>query len=81
MDLTLFNVEEYTIESIRKSMANHTCRQCAHRKSCKRDHFSDKKNFLYFCDVRDSKRSSTGKLPVRANQPACILFTLKEETK
>ena len=81
MDGYLFDIEEYTMEQVREKMSGRTCRQCANRKSRKRDLMADPKNLVYYCAVRDSKRSNTGKLPVRANQPACILFTVKDPTK
>lgn len=72
MQGTLFDIEEFTDPEVRRIMQGHTCRICAHRVS-----FRNAKG-AYYCDAHKSRRTKTGFLRVRADQPACILFTNKD---
>lgn len=74
----MFNIEEYTDERIRAVMAGHTCRQCANR-VVKR--YGDRRlSTACFCTAHRSGRTTCGMLRVRIDQPACILFEMKERT-
>lgn len=74
MDGLLFPIEDYTDERIRAIMAGHTCRECGHRiVSCYRDNS--------YCEAISSKLTKNGLLKVKANQPACIKFTNKNNAK
>ena len=73
MQETLFDIEEYTDPAVRQIMQGRTCRHCAHRLR----HMYSKGTFC--CDAHPSGRTICGLLKVKANQPACILFTQKEK--
>ena len=74
MDGLLFPLEDYTDERIRAIMAGHTCRQCGNRvRSCYARGS--------YCSVTASRQTKNGLLKVKANQPACILFTNKNNAK
>ena len=75
MDNTLFDIEEYTDPAVRQIMQGNTCRHCAHRIR----HCYAKGTF--YCDAHPSRRTSCGLLKVKANQPACIRFTHKNNSK
>lgn len=75
MDGFLFPPEEYTDERVRSIMDGNTCRQCAHRQTVKQGY--DGQNRVSICECRKSKRTKSGQLRVRVDQPACILFTQK----
>lgn len=76
MDGTLFNIEDYTDERVRRIMQGKTCRHCGNRKTCRQGH--EGRNRVSICEAIRSKRTKSGFLRVRVNQPACILFTNKE---
>lgn len=71
MDGTLFNIEEFTDPALVRIMSGNTCRQCGNRfiRKCS------------YCHARPSKQTKTGFLKVKANQPACILFTNKNNAQ
>lgn len=73
MDGLLFPLEDYTDERIRSIMEGNTCRQCGHRFDYGRGHF--------YCSVRNSGRTNNGYYRCKSNQPACILFTHKDNAK
>lgn len=75
MDNTLFDIEEYTDPTVRQIMQGNTCWHCAHRIR----HRYAKGTF--YCDAHVSRRTSCGLLKVKANQPACIRFTYKDNSK
>ena len=70
MDGFLFDPIEFTDPGIIAVMKGHTCRQCDHRINFGRGHF--------YCSARKSGRTNNGYLRVRSDQPACILFTIKQ---
>ena len=73
-DGTLFDIEEFTDPAVRRIMAGHTCRECGHRVvKC----YSE----TSYCNAHGSRRTQNGMLKVKANQPACILFTNKNNSK
>lgn len=71
MDGLLFDPIEYTDPGIRAVMDGKTCRQCGHRLRACWGHAS-------YCEARKSNRTLNGLLKIKANQPACILFTPKD---
>lgn len=73
MENTLFDIEEYTDPSVVRIMSGHTCRGCGNRFDAGRGHF--------YCSAINSKLTKSGFLRVRSNQPACILFTHKDNSK
>lgn len=79
MDEFLFPIEEYTDERVRSIMDGNTCRNCAHRQTVKQGY--DGKNRVSVCECRKSRRTKSGLLRVRVDQPACILFTHKNNAK
>lgn len=79
MDGLLFDPLEYTDPAIRALMDGHTCRHCAHRQSIRQGH--DGLNRVQICEARKSGRTKSGYLRVRCDQPACILFTHKDNAK
>ena len=75
MDGLLFDPTEYTDERIRIIMQGNTCRKYANRL---RHQYSKS---TYYCAVIPSRRTICGLLKVKANQPACIRFTAKDNAK
>lgn len=75
MDNTLFDIEEFTEPEVRRIMQGNTCRHCAHR--VKHEYSKS----IYYCDAYASRRTSCGLLKIKANQPACIRFTNKNNSK
>lgn len=73
MDGLLFPIEGYTDERIRAIMQDKTCRICGNRFNTGRGHF--------YCKARKSGRTDCGYLRVRSEQPACILFTHKDNAQ
>lgn len=73
MDGLLFPLEDYTDERIRSIMEGNTCRHCANRFDAGRGHF--------YCSAIKSKLTKNGFFRVKSNQPACILFTHKDNAK
>lgn len=72
-DGTLFDIEEFTDPTVCRIMAGHTCRECGHRVvKCYRE--------TSYCNAHGSRRTQNGMLKVKANQPACILFTNKNNS-
>jgi hypothetical protein len=69
MDGTLFNIEDYTDERVRRIMQGKTCRTCDNRV---RHEYSKS---TYYCKAHESGRTANGLLKVKANQPACIRYT------
>ena len=74
MDGFLFPPEEYTDERIRAIMDGHTCRQCANR-------FKDCGGYASYCWAKGDRRTKNKHLKVKANQPACILFSHKDNAR
>lgn len=79
MDGLLFNPVDYTDDAIVAVMDGHTCRQCAHRQTKRQGY--DGLNRVQICEARKSGRTKSGYLRVRCDQPACILFTHKDNAK
>lgn len=79
MDGFLFPIEDYTDERIRSIMEGNTCRHCAHRQASRQGY--DGLNRVQICEARKSGRTKSGHLRVRCDQPACILFTHKDNAK
>ena len=75
----LFDIEEYTDPEVRKIMLGNTCRHCANRQTIRQGH--DGLNRVQICEARKSGRTKSGYLRVRCDQPACILFTHKDNAK
>ena len=73
---TLFNMEELVSKNIRDITANRTCRQCANRQAWNNDTARN----VQICTVRRSSRTASGYARCRVDQPACILFELKQQT-
>ncbi len=71
----LFDPIEYTDPAIRSVMEGNTCRKCANRL---RHQYSKS---TYYCAVIPSRRTLCGLLKVKANQPACIRFTNKDDSQ
>jgi hypothetical protein len=69
MDGTLFDIEEFTDERVRRIMQGKTCRTCDNRVR----HYYNKST--YYCKAHESGRTANGLLKVKANQPACIRYT------
>lgn len=79
MDGTLFNIEDYTDKRVRRIMQGNTCRHCGHRIPVNQG--LDQHVRVFVCDARPSGRTKSKLLRVRADQPACILFTHKDNSK
>ena len=79
MDGLLFDPTEYTDPGIRAIMEGFTCRQCANRITKRQGY--DGRNRVQICEARKSGRTLSGQLRVRCDQPACILFTHKDNAK
>ncbi len=75
MDGFLFDPTEFTDERVRAIMNRHTCRQCGHRIIVNQG--IDQHVRVSVCEAIPSGRTKSGKLRVRVDQPACILFTHK----
>lgn len=78
MQGVLFDIEEFTDPKVRRIMQGHTCRQCAHRIAVRQGR--DKRVRVWVCDAIHSGRTKSGMLRVRVDQPACILFTHKDNS-
>ena len=72
MDGTLFNIEDYTDERVRSIMQGKTCRTCANRRRSRAEWGES-----YYCIAHSSGLTNSGQLKVKTNQPACILYTDK----
>lgn len=79
MQETLFDIEEFTDPAVRQIMQGNTCRHCAHRITVHQGY--DQHVSVTVCDAIPSGRTKSGLLKVKANQPACIRFTHKNNTK
>ena len=79
MDGLLFDPTEYTDERVRAIMQDKTCRLCAHRITLHQGY--DQHVTVTVCDAIPSGRTKSGLLKVKANQPAYILFTNKNNSK
>ena len=75
MENLLFDITEYTDERIRAVMEGKTCRTCGNRL---RHEYSKS---TYYCAAIPSRRTICGLLKVKANQPACIRYTNKDNAK
>lgn len=77
MQETLFPIEDYTDTGIAAEVFKElTCRQCGNSFRC---HTLAEPG--WFCKVRKSEKTKNGLLRVKTNQPACILFTHKDNAK
>ena len=76
MENTLFDIEEYTDPEVRRIMQGNTCRHCANRRVIRQG-----QSRLSVCLAHKSGRTKSGYLRVRVDQPACILFTNKNNSK
>ena len=76
MENTLFDIEEYTDPEVRRIMQGNTCRHCANRKTIRQG-----QSRLSVCLAHKSGRTKSGYLRVRVDQPACILFTNKNNAQ
>ena len=74
MDGLLFNPEDYTDPELVRIMGGHTCRQCAYRTTIRQGSCGRK---VSICEAHKSGRTKSKKLRVRVDQPACLLFTNK----
>ena len=72
MDGFLFDIEKFTDQTVVRIMAGNTCRKCAHR-------IVKPYRETSYCDAHGSRRTKNGMLKIKANQPACILFTNKND--
>ena len=79
MDGLLFDPIEYTDPGIRAVMDGKTCRQCGHRQASRQGY--EGRSVVQVCNARKSNLTKSGHLRVRVNQPACILFTHKDNGK
>lgn len=79
MQETLFPIEDFTDSEAVRIMQGHTCRHCANRQSIRQGY--DGLNRVQICEARKSGRTKSGYLRVRCDQPACILFTHKDNAK
>ncbi|MBR2196267.1 MAG: hypothetical protein IJ911_11695 [Salinivirgaceae bacterium] len=68
-------MEEFVSKNIRDIMANRTCRQCANRQVWNNDTARN----VQICTARRSARTASGYARCRVDQPACILFELKQK--
>lgn len=73
----LFDPVEYTDPKVAEIMLGKTCRTCANRRTIRQG--CNGMNRVCVCEVRQSKLTKSGKLRVRVNQPACIMFSPKNE--
>lgn len=74
MDGLLFDTIEYIDTDIAADVLKDlTCRQCDNQFDYGRGHF--------YCKARKSGRTNNGYLRCKSNQPACILFTPKDNAK
>ena len=77
MDGLLFDQTEYIDANIAADVLKDlTCKQCGN--SFRRSTLAKPG---WFCKVRPSKKTEYGELRVKTNQPACILFTHKDNAK
>lgn len=76
MENTLFDIEEYTDPEVRRIMQGNTCRHCANRRTIRQG-----QSRLSVCQAHKSGRTKSGYLRVRVDQPACIRFTHKDNSK
>lgn len=77
MQETLFPIEDFTDTGIAaKVLKEQTCRQCGNSFRC-----STLAEPGWFCKERKSEKTQNGHLRVKTNQPACILFTHKDNAK
>lgn len=60
-------------------MDGKTCRQCGHRQTSRQGY--EGRNRVQICGARKSNRSKSGQLRISCDQPACILFTHKDNAK
>ena len=83
MDGLLFNPEDYTDENVRTIMQGHTCRQCAYRSTVRQGNcgMGNPARKVSVCEAHKSGRTKSGLLRVRVDQPACIMFTSKDNAK
>lgn len=72
----LFDMEAFTEQRIRDIMANRTCRQCANRQTWQAQPTMPRHQI---CTARRSGRTQCGYARCRVDQPACILFELKQK--
>lgn len=79
MENTLFDIEEYTDPEVRRIMQGNTCRHCANRQTVRQG--QEGRSRLSVCTAHKSGRTKSGYLRVRVDQPACILFTNKNNAK
>lgn len=79
MDGFLFDIEDYTDTEVVRIMQGHTCRTCANRMKVMQG--NEGSNKVQACAVRKSNRTKSGQLRVRVDQPACILYTSKNNAK
>lgn len=68
----LFDPIEYTDERLRAAMLGNTCRTCAHRATVRQGY--EGLSAVCVCDARKSRRTKSGQLRVRVDQPACIMY-------
>ena len=77
MDGLLFDPIEYIDTNIAAMVLKDlTCRQCGNSFRCST--FAEPG---WFCKERKSEKTQNGHLRVKTNQPACILFTHKDNAK
>ena len=73
----MFDMAE-TVDECYKHLVNRTCRQCANRQTWQAQPTMPRHQI---CTARRDNRTVCGYARCRVNQPACILFELKQNTK
>ena len=79
MEAELFPYQETVDQKLLAIMDKKECRKCANRIRVKQGR--DQHVVVTVCRARKSKRTKSGFLKVKANQPACILFIDKDKEK
>lgn len=79
MDGLLFDIEQFTESNVLRCLQGRTCRQCGHRAAVHQG--EDQHTTVYVCSVRKSGRTKSGYLRVRVDQPACFLFSHKDNSQ
>lgn len=76
IQMQLFNIAEYTAETLKNIMLNNYCRMCIHHITLNQGY--ERKHKVQICNARTSNRTQSGFLKIKASQPACILFQAKK---
>ena len=76
MENLLFDPTEYTDDRVRAIMEGKTCRTCYNRVQ-----LSYGRKIFSYCNAIFSGRTTCKRLKVKTNQPACIRYANKDDTK